>query len=412
MQHFDCATLYTDGGFFVGEVEVSECSVCKKNPPSIIPLVDPKNSKIFIVPGFVDVHTHLREPGFFYKESISAATAAAAKMGYCALFSMPNVNPVPDCVENLKVQQEIINRDARVKVYPYGALTIGQKGETPADLEGLAPHVIAFSDDGHGVQNDALMEQAMNTAARLNKIIASHCEEESLLFGGYIHDGDYAKTHGHKGISSKSEWSQLKRDLELVKKTGCRYHVCHVSTKESVKLIRDAKKQGLPVTAETAPHYLVLTDADLLEDGRFKMNPPLRAEDDRQAIIEGLNDGTIDVIATDHAPHSAEEKSRGLSGSAFGIVGLETAFPLLYTKLVMSGKVSLGRLIDAMSVRPREIFGLPKDDGWAVLDLTKKFTVDSRNFLSKGKSTPFDGYELYGVNTMTILNGETIWKNA
>ncbi len=412
MQHFDCATLYTDGGFFVGEVEVSEYSVCKKNPPSVAPQVDPKNSKICIVPGFIDVHTHLREPGFFYKESIATATAAAAKMGYSALFSMPNVNPAPDCVENLKIQQEIIKRDARVKVYPYGTLTVGQKGETLADLEGLAPHVIAFSDDGHGVRNNALMGQAMSIVARLNKIIASHCEDETLLFGGYIHDGDYAKAHGHKGISSKSEWLQLKRELELVEKTGCRYHVCHVSTKESVNLIRDAKRQGLPVTAETAPHYLVLTDSDLLEDGRFKMNPPLRAEDDRQALIDGLNDGTIDVIATDHAPHSAEEKSRGLSGSAFGIVGLETAFPLLYTKLVMSGKIGLSRLIDSMSVNPRKIFGLPKDDGWAVLDLTKKFTVDSRNFLSKGKSTPFDGYELYGVNTMTILNGEIIWKNA
>lgn len=409
MLRFDEATFYDDGEFFVGKVEFAGAFISLKGQPL------PKESEVLsplIVPGFVDVHTHLREPGFFYKESIASGTLAAASAGYTAIFTMPNLNPVPDSLETLRKQTDIINKDAKISVYPYGAITVGQKGEQLADMQSIAGGVIAFSDDGKGVQRDELMLDAMRLAKKLGKKIVAHCEDVSLIKkGGCIHDGKYAAKHGYVGISSESEWKQLKRDLELVRQSGCEYHICHVSTVESVELIRAAKKEGLRVTAETAPHYLVLTDDDLQNDGRFKMNPPLRAEKDRTALIQGLVDGTIDIIATDHAPHSAEEKSAGLKGSAFGVSGLEVAFPVLYTTLVKSGKLSLARLIEAMSINPRRIFGLESvPNGYAVLNLDEEWTICGEDFLSKGKATPFEGMKVKGRNQMTIINGEIIWK--
>ena len=373
---------------------------------------------LLVVPGFVDAHVHLREPGFFYKESILTGTLCAASAGYTAVMPMPNLNPVPDSVENLKVELDIIKRDAKIKVYPYGAITVGQKGEEVADLEGMAKDVIGFSDDGHGVQKNNMMKEAMLIAKRLNKPIVAHCEDNTLLEGGYIHKGQYAKTHGHKGICSESEWKQVERDIELVRETGVQYHVCHVSTKESVQLIRKAKAEGVNITAETAPHYLVLTEDDLQENGRFKMNPPVREEADRRALIEGVRDGVIDIISTDHAPHSDEEKSKGLEKSAFGVIGLDTAFPVLYTKLVETGELSLSRLIEAMSVRPREIFKLDGgkiEEGaiadLAILDLNEQWQVKGKDSFSKGSATPFEGWVLDSKNVYTILNGEIIWKS-
>ena len=369
--------------------------------------------KAVLFPGFVDVHVHLREPGFSYKETIRTGTLAAAHGGFAHVAAMPNLDPVPDCAAALAVQRAIIEKDALVHVHPYGAISVGEKGERLADLDGLAPGVIAFSDDGRGVQSESLMREAMMQCRRLGKILAAHCEDNSLLHGGYIHDGAYARAHGHKGISSESEWRQLERDLELVRETGCAYHMCHVSTKESVALIRRAKAQGLDVTCETAPHYLVLTEDDLREDGSFKMNPPLRTQADRQALIEGILDGTVDMIATDHAPHSAQEKARGLAGSAMGIVGLETAFPVLYTHLVRTGVLTLDKLVELMAVNPRKRFGFPlRADDYAVWDLNARYRIDPAQFCSMGKSTPFAGQTVYGRCVRNVCGGAVVWQDA
>ena len=361
-------------------------------------------------PGFCDVHVHFREPGFSYKETMRSGSLSALAGGYTSVCTMPNLNPVPDSVENLQLQLDLIRSGALIEVVPYGAITVGEKGETLADLEGMAPYVIAFSDDGRGVQSDEMMAEAMRRAKALGKMIVAHCEVNSLLNGGYIHDGEYARAHGHKGICSASEYEQIKRDLDLVSKIGCSYHVCHISTKESVALIREAKKAGLDVTCETGPHYLVLDDTCLQEHGRFKMNPPLRAGEDREALVEGIVDGTIDMIATDHAPHSAEEKAKGLSGSAFGVVGLETALPVVYTHLVKKGIISPERMVELFSTAPRSRFGLPVNGDVSFWDLEQKFTVDPDKFLSNGRSTPFEGDELFGVCLATVHNGKTLYK--
>ncbi len=372
--------------------------------------------KAVLFPGFVDVHVHLREPGFSYKETILTGTLAAAHGGFAHVAAMPNLDPVPDCAAALAVQRAIIEKDALVHVHPYGAISVGEKGERLADLEGLAPGVIAFSDDGRGVQSESLMREAMMQCRRLGKILAAHCEDNSLLHGGYIHDGAYARAHGHRGICSESEWGPIARDLRLAEETGCAYHVCHVSTKESVALIRAAKRRGVDVTCETAPHYLTFTDEDLQEDGRFKMNPPLRAREDRDALIEGLLDGTIDMLVTDHAPHSREEKARGLEKSAMGVVGLETSFAASYTALVQTGILPLGKLVDLMHGAPMRRFGCgtelaegqPAD--LTAFDLTKTYTVDPETFLTMGRATPFAGRALTGVCKLTMIGGEPVWK--
>lgn len=366
------------------------------------------SNKYVVIPGLMDVHVHLREPGFSYKETIFSGTHASAKGGYTTVCLMPNLNPVPDTLDNLKIQLDIIKKDALIEVLPYGAITKGEKGMEIADLEDMKDYVCAYSDDGRGVQANDMMKTAMLKAKAMNKLIVAHCEDNSLLFGGYIHDGKYAKEHGHKGICSASEYKQVERDLELVKETGVSYHVCHVSTKESVDLIRKAKKEGLDVTCETAPHYLILTDSDLKEDGRFKMNPPLRSEEDKKALIEGILDGTIDMIATDHAPHSEEEKSKGLEKSAFGIVGIETAFPLLYTHLVKTKILTIEKLIELLSVNPRKRFGV-KNNGYAVFEIETPYTIDEKDFLSKGKSTPFLGEEVYGRCVLTVMDGKVVY---
>ena len=356
----------------------------------------------FLFPGFCDVHVHFREPGFSYKETIATGARAAKAGGYTAVCAMPNLDPVPDGMETLRQELDIIERDACVRVYPYGAITVGEKGEQLADMAAMAKHVCAFSDDGRGVQDDGMMRAAMQTAKALGKLIAAHCEVNALLHGGYIHDGAYAKVHGHRGICSESEWRQIERDIKLADETGCKYHVCHISTKESVRLIRDAKKSGVDVTCETGPHYLLLDENDLREEGRFKMNPPLRGREDREALLEGLCDGTIDMIATDHAPHSAEEKSKGLEKSAFGIVGLETAFPLMYTYLVKKGVITLEKLIDLMAFKPRSRFDLPLE-GATLWDLNAETAIDPARFKSKGRATPFEGWRVQGTCTMTIV---------
>ncbi len=363
------------------------------------------------LPGFCDVHVHFREPGFSYKETVRTGSLAAARGGYTDVCTMPNLSPVPDSKENLRVQLDIIKKDAVINVHPYGAITVREQGEVLADLEGMSRDVVAFSDDGKGVQSAEMMERAMTEAKRLGKIIAAHCEVNSLLHGGYIHDGDYAKAHGHRGICSESEWGQIERDIGLAKKTGCPYHVCHISTVESVELIRKAKADGVDITCETGPHYLVLDDTCLEENGRFKMNPPLRSPRDREALIEGLLDGTIDMIATDHAPHSKEEKCRGLEKSAFGIVGLETAFAVMYTHFVKTGIITLEKLIRLMCVNPRERFGLPLGEDFSVWRLGENFTVDPSEFLSMGRATPFEGKELYGVCAATVCGGKTVYQN-
>ena len=367
------------------------------------------NAEYVVFPGFCDVHVHFREPGFSYKETIVSGTAAAARGGYTAVCTMPNLDPVPDSAESLALQQRIIDRDAVIHVYPYGTITKGERGEELSDMEAMAGAAVAFSDDGKGVQTEERMRQAMETAKRLGKIIAAHCEDNSLLHGGYIHDGAYAKAHGHRGICSESEWRQIERDLALAKETGCAYHVCHISCKESVELIRKAKAEGVDVTCETGPHYLVLDENDLREEGRFKMNPPLRAKEDRLALIEGLQDGTIDMIATDHAPHSAEEKARGLEKSAFGVVGLETAFPVLYTCLVKKNIISLEKLMELLVANPRKRFQIPLGEDYTVWNLKERFTVDSAAFLSMGKATPFEGMELYGKCCLTVCGGKTVY---
>ena len=363
-----------------------------------------------VFPGFCDVHVHFREPGFSYKETIRSGCAAAARGGYTAVCTMPNLSPVPDSGENLKVQTDLIKRDTFIHVLPYGAITVGEKGEELSDLEAMAPDVVAFSDDGRGVQNDDMMLEAMRRAKALGKMIVAHCEVNSLLHGGYIHDGEYARAHGHRGICSESEYAQIERDLKLVRETGCAYHVCHISAKESVELIRRAKAEGLDVSCETAPHYLLLDDSMLQEEGRFKMNPPVRGREDRLALIEGIQDGTIDIIATDHAPHSAEEKSRGLEKSAFGIVGLETAFPVLYTKLVLTGLISLEKLVELLSTNPRRRFHIPlSGEDYCVWDLNERYTIDPAGFRSLGRATPFAGMEVYGRCVKTVYNGETVY---
>lgn len=368
------------------------------------------NSSYVVFPGFCDVHVHLREPGFSYKETIKTGTAACARGGYTSVCAMANLKPVPDCLENLKVQKQLIEDTASIHVYPYGAITVGEQGEVLADLREMAPYVAGFSDDGRGVQSREMMKQAMETAKSLGKVIVAHCEVNDLLKGGYIHDGAYCAAHGHKGICSASEYEQIARDLELVAETGCAYHVCHISTKESVALIRNAKKQGLDVTCETAPHYLVMDDSFLQEDGRFKMNPPLRGPEDRKALVEGLLDGTVDMIATDHAPHSREEKSKGLEGSAFGVVGIETAFPVMYTHFVKTGQLTLERLIQLISENPRKRFHLPMGDDFTVWDLDEEFTVDPEQFLSMGRATPFAGWKLNGTCVLTVCQGKVVYS--
>ena len=392
-----------------------------KEIPSFSPSVDGSlispaaladcSDNIAVLPGFCDVHVHFREPGFSYKETISSGSLAAARGGYTIVCTMPNLDPVPDSVAHLKEQLDIIENDAVIDVLPYGAITVGERGEALSDLDGMAENVVAFSDDGRGVQDEEMMRRAMEKAKSLDKAIVAHCEDNSLLFGGYIHDGAYAKAHNHRGICSKSEWGPIKRDIRLCRETGCAYHVCHISTKESVALIRQAKKDGVNITCETAPHYLVMDENDLKEEGRFKMNPPLRSSEDRAALIEGIRDGTIDMIATDHAPHSAEEKARGLEKSAFGIVGIETAFPILYTKLVKTGVITMDRLLELLVVNPRKRFDIPYNpDDYSVWDLDQEFTVDPKQFLSKGRATPFEGWKLNGVCLMTVKDGKIVYQ--
>ena len=411
---FENAVYYTAEGFRKGTVTVSDGKVFLS--PAVSVTEDEIDGKV-ILPGLADAHVHLREPGFFYKESIATGSESGARAGYTALFAMPNLSPVPDCLSHLREEQDAISRTAKTGVYPYAALTVGERGEELSAIEELAPHVIGFSDDGRGVQSEALMREAMLRVKACGKVIAAHCEVNDLLRGGYIHDGAYARTHGHKGICSESEWKMVERDVALAEETGVSYHVCHVSAKESVEIIRRAKARGVDVTCETAPHYLLLTEDDLEEDGRFKMNPPIRTAEDRAALVEGLADGTVDMVATDHAPHSDEEKSRGLAGSLMGVIGLEFAFPVLYTGLVATGRISLHRLVEAMSAAPLARFGLPGGDirdgapaDLAVFDLSREWTVRGRDSASKGSSTPFEGMKVRSKNTMTILNGEIIWK--
>lgn len=411
---FENAVYYTAEGFRKGTVTVSDGKVFLS--PAVSVTEDEIDGKV-ILPGLADAHVHLREPGFFYKESIATGSESGARAGYTALFAMPNLSPVPDSLSHLREEQDAISRTAKTGVYPYAALTVGERGEELSAIEELAPHVIGFSDDGRGVQSEALMREAMLRVKACGKVIAAHCEVNGLLRGGYIHDGAYARTHGHKGICSESEWKMVERDVALAEETGVSYHVCHVSAKESVEIIRRAKARGVDVTCETAPHYLLLTEDDLEEDGRFKMNPPIRTAEDRAALVEGLADGTVDMVATDHAPHSDEEKSRGLAGSLMGVIGLEFAFPVLYTGLVATGRISLHRLVEAMSAAPLARFGLPGGDirdgapaDLAVFDLSREWTVRGRDSASKGSSTPFEGMKVRSKNTMTILNGEIIWK--
>ena len=369
------------------------------------------SSKYAVFPGFCDVHVHFREPGFSYKETMQSGSLASARGGYTAVCTMPNLNPVPDSVENLHQQLKLIEAGACIHVYPYGAITVGEKGETLADLAAMAPNVIGFSDDGRGVQSDDMMRSAMLEAKKLNKMIVAHCEVNELLRGGYIHDGAYAAAHGHRGICSESEWAQIARDLQLVKETGVKYHVCHISTKESVDIIRKAKAQGIDVTCETGPHYLVMDDSMLQEDGRFKMNPPLRSAEDREALVRGIQDGTIDMIATDHAPHSAEEKAKGLEKSAFGVVGIETAFPICYTYLVKTGIITMEKLMELLVINPRKRFDIPLGNDFSIWDLEAAYTVDPADFLSMGKATPFEGWTVQGKCMATVCDGKIVYNS-
>ena len=363
-----------------------------------------------VFPGFCDVHVHFREPGFSYKETICSGSRAAARGGYTAVCTMPNLNPVPDSPEALNRQLSLIEDTACIHVYPYGAITQGEKGEALADLEAMAPQVAGFSDDGRGVQSEEMMRRAMERAKALGKPIVAHCEVNELLRGGYIHDGDYARQHGHRGICSESEWGQIARDLRLAEEIGCKYHVCHISTKESVELIRQAKKRGVDVTTETAPHYLVMDDSMLQEDGRFKMNPPIRSREDRDALVQGIIDGTIDMIATDHAPHSAEEKGRGLEKSAFGVVGLETAFPMMYTYFVKTGIITMERLMELLVTNPRSRFNLPLDTDFSLWDLSEAYEIDPADFVSMGKAPPLAGWKVYGKCIATVCDGKLVYN--
>ena len=363
-----------------------------------------------ILPGFCDVHVHFREPGFSYKETIKTGALAAARGGYTSVLTMPNLNPVPDSIENLQQQLDIINQDACIEVLPYGAITVGEKGEELSDMDGMKDNVVAFSDDGRGLQRAEMMEKAMIKAKSLGKIIVAHCEVNSLLNGGYIHDGKYAKLHNHRGICSASEYEQIARDCEIAKKVGAKYHVCHISTKESVEIIRQAKKDGVDVTCETAPHYLILDDSMLKEEGKWKMNPPLRDISDKEALIQGIIDGTIDCIATDHAPHSQEEKSRGLEKSPFGIVGIETAFQEVYTNLVLKNVITLEKALDLLVVNPRNRFNIALNEDFSIWDLNKKVIIDPKDFLSMGKATPFEGNEVFGENQVTVYNGNIVYR--
>ena len=414
------AMVYTGGRWKAADISIADGRIVSISANQTAKLdavtIDLHNAAVF--PGFVDVHVHLREPGFSYKETIKTGTRACAHGGFTHVCSMPNLNPVPDSPAHLQVQTDILARDACVHVRPIGAITVGEQGQELADLEGLAPHVAAFSDDGRGVQSAALMRQAMERVKKLDQLITAHCEDNSLLNGGYIHDGEYARLHGHRGICSESEWRPIARDIVLAEETGCRYHVCHISTKESVQLIREAKRRGVDVTCEVGPHYLVFSDMDLQEDARFKMNPPIRSEADRQALLEGIADGTIDMIVTDHAPHSAQEKGRGLEKSAMGVVGIETSFPVCYTYLVRTGLISIERLVELMHDAPMARFGLGtvlregESANLTVFDLEKTFVVDPAAFQSMGKASPFTGMELYGVCKMTMVDGEIVWEEA
>ena len=408
------AAVYSKGRFWRAAVHVAEGRVVDVSVSHEAAL--PLSGKL-LIPGLVDVHVHLREPGFFYKESIASGTQAAARGGYTDVCAMPNLDPPPDTPEHVAVQRRIIDRDAAVRVHPYGCITMGQRGRGEwCDYAALMPQVVAFSDDGRGVQDEDTMREAMRRVKAAGGMIVAHCEDESLLGGGYIHDGAYARAHGHRGICSRSEWGQVERDLRLAEETGCPYHVCHVSAKESVALIRRAKARGVDVTCETAPHYLLLCDDDLQEDGRFKMNPPIRSAEDRDALIEGLNDGTVDIIATDHAPHSAGEKARGLEKSLMGVVGLECAFPVLYAGLVQTGKVRPETLLRAMTDAPRARFGLPQrriEPGagdFALFDLDETFTIDPQTFASKGHATPFAGQRAQGRCIQTCVGGTCVWQ--
>ena len=409
---FRNATVWTQNGFAKQDAifDGSVLSFSVSQNAAVSECVMPVFSNCLILPGFCDVHVHLREPGFCYKETVASGTASAACGGYTAVCSMPNLNPVPDSKEHLNVQLEAIKKDAKIAVYPYGALTVNEAGAVMADLDGMAPDAIAFSDDGRGVQDENMMRDLMLRAKRLGKLVVAHCEDNSLLHGGYIHDGVYAKEHGHRGICSESEWGPIARDLALAKETGCAYHVCHISTKESVALIRAAKAEGVNVTCETAPHYLVLCDEDLQEEGRFKMNPPLRSASDRDALIEGILDGTIDMIATDHAPHSAEEKAKGLEKSAFGIVGLETAFPIMYTEFVKTGKMTLERLVELMCWGPRRRFGITSDAGFTVWNVEKEYSINPEEFATLGRATPFAERAVFGENLLTVYNGSVVYS--
>lgn len=408
--HFVKTNVFIENGIIS---EISSRPFSRKDSGSLFDL-----SGRYLFPGFVDVHVHLREPGFFYKETIESGTKSAAKGGYTAVCPMPNLNPVPDCAAGLAPQLAAIRANACIQVIPYGAVTKGENGQELADYGEIAGDVCGFSDDGRGVQNDEMMRQAMQKISKTNKILAAHCEDNSLLRGGYIHDGEYAARHGHRGICSESEWRQVGRDLGLVRETGCKYHVCHVSTKESVALIRQAKAEGLDVTCETAPHYLTMDDSMLQEDGRFKMNPPIRGKEDRQALIAGILDGTVDMVATDHAPHSTEEKGKGLAGSMMGVVGLETAFPVLYTELVKTGVLPLEKLVELMHTNPRERFGAgtPLEEGQpaslTVYNLEAKYAIDPETFLTKGRATPFAGKEVFGECEMTMYRGSIVWQKG
>lgn len=420
------AMVYQDSGFHPLDIVTHDGMVVDLFPRGGIPLSSPRGSydtcfdisHYIVIPGLADVHVHLREPGFSYKDTIAQGTRAAAAGGYTVVCAMPNLDPPPDTVAHLQRQLDLIRRDAVIPVLPYAAITRGQQGRgTLAEIAGLAPLAFGFSDDGRGIQDRSLMAWAMGEIRARGGFVAAHCEDESLLRGGYIHDGSYAAAHGHRGISSQSEWGQLARDLELVAETGCRYHVCHISTKESVALVRRAKARGLPVTCETAPHYLLLCEEDLQEDGRFKMNPPLRSREDQKALLEGLLDGTIDLIATDHAPHTPQEKSKGLAESAMGVVGLETAFPVLYTGLVRRGILTLEKLVDLMSLSPRRNFDLPggairvgQPLDMTVIDLEEQYEIDPSRFQSMGRSTPFAGWMVQGRIKLTVADGRMVWK--